>query len=162
MNSISDCVRHTFVFPDRKKIDARFRKNIRAGEAAAAAVFKASSIDGIPSDICLSQLPPQPLFLRYDSIIKWNDIYFTNLNDIEVIKAIEAIDCSEEDKRFVRTTIETPAGPFVYYERQQKLHITLKYQHEHINWGLFGPDSPPHSSRSSGCSLHLRAVRRGE
>jgi hypothetical protein len=31
----------------------------------------------------------------------------------------------------VRTTIETPAGPFVYYERQQKLHITLKHQHQH-------------------------------
>jgi hypothetical protein len=120
MNFIPESVRHTFGLQDGQQVDARFPISV----AEAATTIKASSIEGTLSDVDLWQLSPETLFLCYDSIVKWNGICFINLNKIE---GIEAIDCREGHKQFVRTTIHTPAGPFVCYERQQKLKTVFIY-----------------------------------
>jgi hypothetical protein len=127
-NSVADLILHTFVFPNGQQIQCRFSKNVKVAEAAAA--FKAQAIAGFASNAYLNDLPSEPLCLCYYHNIVWNGICFTTQHDLGVK------DCPEEDKRYVRTTIHTPDGPVDWYERQQKLRMTVN--HEKLEYSLTG------------------------
>jgi hypothetical protein len=127
----SQSVLHTFVYPNGQQIEQRFLKITTVGQTAAA--FEAQSIHGISSNLTLGEIPQRPLHLCYHTNIIWDGICFISKNQIQ---QMQPFNCPPEDERYVRTTIHTPKGVSVRYERQQKLHITVNG--EQLEYGLTG------------------------
>jgi hypothetical protein len=105
-----------------------FLETTTVGEAVSA--LKAQAIYGISFDVHLGKIPQIPLLLCFRANIIWNGISYISINQVP------PINCRPEDQRFVRSIIDTPGGPSFWYQRQQKLCITI--DGEKVEYALTG------------------------
>jgi hypothetical protein len=112
-----DTPSHIFVLQNGRNVECRFPKNTTAGEAAA--VFGARSIRGISGDTLLDTVDEIQLVLCPGLNIKWHGTCFASRDEIQVP------DCPRDDERYVHTIIGTNTGLSHWYERQQKLRMTV-------------------------------------